>query len=146
MNLLEEVRYFSAVTFDDNTYNFAVTPEGNIYCCEFDLAEPAKIIEFKPNFILRNKYGRPFYSLDDYARERKFDKSLIREWIIDEDLFELLINDRKILYSAQMAVLYGFDPKYAFDANDQKRAFKYSRHNEAKRARILEPMKSGKFN
>lgn len=142
----EEVRYFSALTFDDNTYNFAVTPDGDIYCCEFDLAEPARTIEFKPNFVLRNKHRRPFYSLDDYARERKIEKSLVKEWIIDEDLFNFLMEKRQIMYSAQMAVLYGFEPHYAFDYYDQKRAFKSSRNNAKKRAKILEPMKTGKFN
>lgn len=142
----EEVKYFSAVTFDDNTYNFAVTPKGDIYCCEFDIAQPAKIIELKPNFTLRDERGHSFYSLDDYTRERKIEKSLIREWIIDEELFSLLMSEHKLLYSTQMAVLYGFDPQYSFDANNQKRAFKSSRNNKKKRAKVLAPMKSGKFN
>ena len=143
---LEEVRYFSAVTYDNSIYRFIVPLEGDIYCCEFNILTPANTVELKPNFILRDKCGRSFYSLDDHTRERKIKKSLIREWIIDEDLFEYLINNKKIIYSAQMAILYGFDPQYAFDARYQKRAFKYSRNNPLKRTRALESMKAGKFN
>ena len=73
---------------------------------------------------------------------------IIREYFkwIDDDLFEYLINNRKIMYSTQMAVLYGFDPKYAFDAHSQQRAFKNSRNNPKKRAKVLESQKQGKFN
>lgn len=143
---LEKVRYFSAVTYDDSTYKFAVTPKDEIYCYEFDITKPTKKIELKPNFILRDKTGRSFYGLDDFYRERKLKKSLIREWIIDEELFEYLIDNQMIMYSTQMALLYGLDPQYAFDAHYQKRAFKSSRNNPAKRKRVLQPMKSGKFN
>ena len=142
----EEMKYFSAITYDDNIYTFAVTPEGYIYCEDFDIVEPTSILELKPNFVLRNEEGCTFYSLDDYTRERKVKKSLISGWIIDDDLFEYLINNRRIMYSTQMAVLYGFEPKYAFDAHSQSRAFKSSRNNPKKRAKILESQKQGKFN
>lgn len=142
----EKTKSFSAVSYDGSIYNFIITKEGDIFCLEFDIAKPAKIIELKPNFILRNEEGRSFYSLDDYARERKQQKSLISEWIINEDVFEYLVNNKKIIYSTQMAILYGFNPEYSFDAHYQKRAFKYSRNNPAKRTKILKPMKSGKFN
>jgi len=146
MNSNEEMKYFSAITYDDNIYTFAVTPEGYIYCEDFDIVEPTSTLELKPNFVLRNEEGCTFYSLDDFTRERKIKKSLISGWIIDDDLFEYLINNRKIMYSTQMAVLYGFDPKYAFDAREQKRIFKNSRNNTKKRTKVLAPMKSGKFN
>jgi len=142
----EETKCFSAVTYEGNIYNFVITNKGDIFCLEFDLAISTQLIELKPNFILRNEEGRSFYSLDDYVRERKLKKSLISEWIIDEEVFEYLINNRRIMYSTQMAVLYGFDPKYAFDVKYQKRAFKYSRNNPAKRTKVLKPMKSGIFN
>ena len=146
MNTTEKLRYFKAVTYDDNTYNFVVTSDGGIYCLEFDIVEPASVIELKPNFVLRRKNGETIYNLDDFRRERKIPKSLIREWIIDDELFNELIGQRKILYSVQMALLYGLDASKSFDAHYQKRAFKSSRNNEEKRIKVLSKMKSGKFN
>lgn len=143
---LNEMKYFSAVTYDNEVYEFAVTPEGDIFCCDFDIADPTNIIELKPNFILRDKQGKTLYSLDEYTRERNIKKSLIREWIINEDLLEYLIKNRKIIYSTQMAILYGFDPQYAYDAHYQKRAFKSSRNNPLKRTKILARQKAGNFN
>lgn len=143
----QEVKYFSAVTYDFGTFNFAVTPNGSIYCKEFGKAIPAaSTIELKPNFILRNKNGRSFYSLDEYARDNKIKKSLISNWIINDDVFEYLVKNNKIMYSTQIAILYGLDPQYAFDAFYQKRAFKHTRNNALKRARVLAPQKTGKFN
>ena len=146
MNMKNDTKYFNAVAYDGNIYNFEVTPEGNIYCTNFNLKTPANVIELKPNFVLRDIHFRSFYSLDEYTRDKKIKKSLISEWNIEEDVFQYLISGRQIMYSSQMAILYGFDQRYAFDAPSQQRAFKYSRNNRAKRQRILAPMKSGKFN
>lgn len=146
MSTKEKQKYFKAVTYDNNTYNFVVTSDGGIYCLEFDITEPASIIELKPNFVLRRKNGETIYNLDDFTRERNIKKSLIREWIIDDELFDELIEQRKIMYSVQMAILYGLDALNAFDAHCQKRAFKSSRNNEEKRVKVLSKMKSGQFN
>ena len=142
----EELKSFSAVTFDNKIYNFLVTPEGGIYCDEFDLAEEASIIELKPNFVLRRNNGTTIYSLENYARENNLEKSLVREWIIDDETYFELLNQRKLMFSTQMAIFYGFDPKKAFDYSSQKRAFKTSRNNEEKRIKVLSKMKKGQFN
>lgn len=145
MNEIKEIRYFSALTFDNNTYNFAVTPEGEIYCNEFGISIPAYVIELKPNFVLRDQGKRTLYSLDDHINNRNKTKSLIKEFIIESDLFEYLKNNHMVVYSTDMAFLYGFDPGYAYDAYSQKRAFKSYRNNEMKRTRILEKQKRGIF-
>ena len=142
----EELKSFSAVTFDDKTYNFLITPEGGIYCDEFDIAEEASIIELKPNFVLRRDNGTTIYSLENYARENNFQKSLIREWVIDDETYYELLSQKKLMFSTQMAIFYGFDPQKAFDYASQKRAFKMSRNNEEKRTKVLSRMKKGQFN
>lgn len=150
MNSKTEMKYFSAVTYDGSTYHFGITPNGEISCAEFGITYPASIIELKPNFVLRSADWRSVYSLDDHLRNRylkkKDGRSLISKWDIPEDVFEYLINERKVLYSTQMAMLYGFDVDYAYDKNHNKRAFKSSRHNPEVKARILAPQKLGKFN
>lgn len=150
MDFKEQMKYFSAVAYDGSTYNFSITPKGEIFCAEFGTIIPASIIELKPNFVLRSGDCRTVYSLDDHLRNASKKKpnglSLISEWIIPNDVFEYLINNRKMFYSINVAMLYGFDPQYAFDNTRHKRAFKWSKNNPEKRARILAPQKSGKFN
>lgn len=146
MDAIDELKYFSAVTFDDNTYHFLVTPEGGIYCYEFDIAEEASIIELKPNFILRRNNGTTIYSLESYARENNIKKSLIREWIMDEETYYELLNNKKLMFSTQMAIFYGFDPQKAYDYIHQKRAFKTSRYNPDKKIKVLSKLKTGQFN
>lgn len=149
MELNKEMKYFEAVTYDKQTYHFALTPEGEIYCIEFGKnLFPAYQIEIKPNFVLRDSGYRTIYSLADYHREnekKKTNESLISGWIIPDDLFEYLVNSRKLIYSTFVAELYGFDPKYAHDARHQARFCKKARNNPEAKARILAPMKAGKF-
>ena len=149
MEQKKEMQYFEAVTYDKQTYHFAVTPEGEIYCLEFgNSAFAAHQIEIKPNFVLRDKGFRTVYSLADYLREsykKKTNASLISEWIIPDDLFENLLNQRKLTYSTFTAELYGFDKQYAYDARHQTRFFKKTRNNPEEKARKLAPIKAGKF-
>lgn len=149
MELKEEMKYFEAVTYDKQTYHFALSPEGEIKCIEFGTnVFPAYQIEIKPNFVLRDTGLRTIYSLADYHREndkKKTNESLIAEWIIPDDLFEYLVNSKKLIYSTFVAELYGFDPRFASDARHQARFCKSTRNNPEARARILAPMKAGKF-
>ena len=149
MELKEEMKYFEAVTYDKQTYHFALSPEGEIKCIEFgnDIS-PAHQLEIKPNFVLRDNGLRTIYSLADYHRDtdkKKTGESLIFEWIIPDDLFESLVNNKKLIYSTFTAELYGFDPQFAYDARHQKRFCKKTRKNPEAKARVLAPMKSGKF-
>ena len=58
MNLKQEMKYFKAVTYNGEEYNFAVTPENQICCIEFGIDKKANLIELKPNFV--------FYSINFY--------------------------------------------------------------------------------
>ena len=150
MNSNEVMKYFSAIAVDGSTYNFGITPKGEISCAEFGITYPASIIELKPNFVLRRVDGSTLYSLDEHLRNKNIKKpdglSLIIEWKIPEDVFEYLINNRKIMYSTQVAILYGLNQQYAYDYRYNKRAFKSTRNNPEGRARTLAPKKSGNFN
>ena len=149
MELKEGMKYFEAVTYDKQTYHFALSPEGEIKCIEFGKnIFPAYQIEIKPNFVLRDTGLRTIYSLADYHRDidkKKTNESLISEWIIPDDLFEYLVNSKKMINSTFTAELYGFDPQYAHDARHQTRFCKKTRNNPEAKARILEPIKAGKF-
>lgn len=150
MNSNNEMKFFDAVAVDGSTYHFSINIKGEISCFEFGITYPASIIELKPNFVLRNADGSTLYSLDDHLRNRNKKKSdglsLINAWNIPEDVFEYLVNNKKIMYSVQMAVLYGFDPLYAFDKSHNKRAFKSSRNRPEVKTRVLAKQKAGKFN
>lgn len=150
MDSQKEMKYFSAVAYDGSTYNFGITPNGEIYCGQFGITYPAIIIELKPNFVLRSSDGSSVRSLDDHLRNNDCKKpdglSLISKWNISNEVFEYLINNRKLMYSTQMATLYGFDPNYAFDKKHNKRAFKALRNKPDAKTRILAPQRQGKFN
>lgn len=145
MKLNNDIKYFKALTFDNNIYNFAVTSDNEIYCQEFGISIPAYLIELKPNFVLRDQGKRTIYSLDDHINNRNKSKSLIKEFIIDNDLLNYMIKNKMVIYSTDMAFLYGFDPRYAYDSYCQKRAFKSYRNNVKKKTKILEKQKRGIF-
>ena len=147
MNPINGMKYFKAVTYDNNEYNFAVTPDNKIYCIEFGNIDPADRIELNPNFVLRAKCGKTICSLDEYHRnigKKKTNESLISQWIIDEDVFKYLKDNKIISYSRFVADIYGFDTDYASDKfyhqNPHKR--KRKKETEKKFARI----RAGNFN
>ena len=148
MEFKEEMKYFEAVTYDNQLYHFAVTPEDEIYCTEFGINTPAKIVEIKPNFVLREEDGRTIYSLDDHFRElnkKKTNDSLISEWIISDEVFNYLIEKKMITYSTTFGLLYGFDPEYGSDRRYKSRLIRISKENPEQLKKILTPLRAGKF-
>lgn len=148
MNSKEEMKYFKAVTYDKQLYHFAVTPEDEIYCVEFGISKPAKILEIKPNFVLRDEGSRTIYSLDDHLREKnkkKTNDSLISEWIIPDDLFNYLMEKKMMTYSTIFGLLYGFEPEYASDRRHQGRLIRISKEKPEQLTKILAPLRDGKF-
>ena len=142
---LEVIGSFQALTYDNCLYNFVITSNNEIFCQEFGIIGSSSILDLKPNFILRDKTGRTVYSLDEYARTRNIQKSLIKEYIINDDILDYLIKNRMLMYSGDTAILYGLNPKYAFDAY-QKKPYHRTKNKPLKRAKILEPKKNGNFN
>lgn len=151
MNSNEGMKYFQAVSYDGDEYNFVVTPEGKICCIEFGMEILADKLDMKPSFILCRENGSTVYKLDDYLRERNAKKPnsnghLICNWKIEPEIFEYLKTNKKIVYSRLVAEIYGFeDLEYASDARHQARFFKKTRNNPKEKARILSPIKDGKF-
>ena len=79
MNKKNEFKTFSAVAFDDTTYNFLVTPEGEIYCYDFTL-----------NIALKK---------DDYYRlfhTKVFEKISHQQLMDDRELFLKLLAKNSI--------------------------------------------------
>jgi len=146
-----EMKYFKAVTYNGEEYNFAVTPENEIYCIEFGMTIPASIIELKPNFVLRNNNRETIYSLDEHLRNRSNPKNKgdkIYNWIIEPDVFEYLTNNKMVMFSKQMAILYGFAEEYekhAYNAAYENRSHKNTRNNPKKRALTLEQIRKEIF-
>ena len=151
MNSKKEMKYFKAVTYNGKEYNFAVTPENEIYCIEFEMKTPANMIEIKPNFVLRNIERRTIYSLDEHLRNRcnpKTNGDKIFNWIIEPELFKYLIANKMVMYSKQMAILYGFGEQYeqyAYNAAYEQRTHKKSRNNPKKRELVLDKIKKEIF-
>ena len=151
MELKEEMKYFKAVTYDNQSYHFAVTPKDEIYCVEFGINNPSKKIEIKPNFVLRNIERRTIYSLDEHLRNRcnpKTNGDKIFNWIIEPELFKYLIANKMVMYSKQMAILYGFGEQYeqyAYNAAYEQRTHKKSRNNPKKRELVLDKIKKEIF-
>lgn len=133
--------YFNAITFDDQIYEFIVDGEGNIYCDAIIKDRAIKKLIMKPNFeaILVNG---GWVSCDCLARMNGGRKSLIKDYNISPQLAEKLVLNHSIMYSVDMAYLYGLDYRYAYDREDQTRAFKHVK-NPAKR---LVKQKQGIFN
>ena len=162
MKTNEPIKQFYAVAYDNKTYHFIITEENKIYCYEFFLETGADIIEIKPNFVLRNKDYETIYSLKDYLRNNpqkkknikilsenltkeemiKQQQNLISCYIIESSVLEYMIENKMILYSTDMALLYRLNPEYAYDKHYQTRSFKKNRHNQEK---ILTKQKKGIF-
>ena len=165
MKTQEPIKSFVAVTYGNKPYHFIITEDKKIYCCEFRLEYGADIIELKPNFVLRDEYSQTIYTLKDYLREQKENKKtddkrlifgplskeelenqqqdLIKSYIIESSVLEYLMENKMLMYSNDMAILYGLDTQHAYDHHFQTRSFKKSRHKENKK--ILTKQKKGIF-
>ena len=73
----------------------------------------------------------------------KQQKNLIKSYIIEPHVLEYMIENKMVMYSHDMAILYGFDPKHAYDGYFQTRSFKKNRHKE--KTKVLTKQKKGIF-
>ena len=73
----------------------------------------------------------------------KQQQNLIKSYIIEPYVLEYLIENKMLIYSHDMALLYGFDPKHSYDGHFQTRAFKKNRHKD--KTKILTKQKKGIF-
>lgn len=142
METKNETMYFKAVTYNGEEYNFMVTPEKEIYCVEFRLTTPSAKIEIKPNFVLIGKDRRDVYSLNDHLRQRDNQKSKgdkIFKWDIEPNVFKYLVDNKMIIFTKQMAWLYGFEEEYQ---NVASNAFWETRMNKRTRRKPDERAKA----
>lgn len=158
MNYKEPIMQFFGVTRDNEIYHFFIdSEEKKIYCCEFGLDYAGSIIEIKPNFVLRNNNYETVYSLKDYIRE-KLNKNttknyqdgdiqqqtkLIQNYIIEPYILKYLIENKMVMYSHDMAILYNLDTNYSYDKHLKNNAFKRQKKDKTK---ILIKQKQGIFN
>lgn len=154
MNINKELMEFTAITYNNYVYHFSITANGEISCSEFGITIPASIIEIKPNFVLRRADGSTICNLDDHLRNRNLKKpngeSLVFKWDIPENVLEYLINNKKIMYSTELALLYGFPTEYAHDINYKRKEIRRLQNNPNKSEKHLcklrTQFKNGKFN
>ncbi len=162
----KEVGRFKAVTFDGEIFEFIVCENG--ICCK-NLHDGTILFEkltLKPSFTFSKAHYTPSHqktkysnssetkegrderwrdnpsSLDSYIRGNYLEKTLICQYLIDDELLEYLIKNKMIDYSTDMAYLYGLDADYAYDREYQTRAFKWVK----KKSKILTKQKRGFFN
>lgn len=136
---MQEERKFTAITFSDKEFEFIVAGDGNIYSDLFFM--PASYIVLKPNLYAKYQDGGIF-SFDERTRRTKAERELIREYRIDEDLLEYLIENKKAYISTEMALFYGYDPDYGYDRKYKGSAFKHIKKEPEK---IFKRQKQGLF-
>ena len=88
-------------------------------------------------------YKRFIFGSIPKEESEKQQQELIRSYIIESSILEYLMENKMLMYSHDMAMLYGFDPQYAYDYHFQTRSFKKSRYKDNKK--ILTKQKKGIF-
>ena len=126
---------FSAKTFNNHFLEFEVREDGFIYWNHIK-DEKIKRLIIKPKLEIYLQNGT------SYALNNRSSIELIESYFIEPKLLEYLIKNHRVMYSTDMAYLYGFDKNYAYDFYDQARAFKWVRNKE----KILTKQKQGIFN
>lgn len=133
-----------AQTFDDNCHVFSLVRGSNKYYLLYENdSRLIKKLVIKPDlwvFYMEGGYEHGVKLLKPLNPTES--KILTKNFIIDPDIFELLINNGLISYSKAMADLYDFDEKYSSDYKYHKRDYKNSKNKE----KVLEKMRQGVFN
>ncbi len=133
-----EIGRFYATRFDEEVYEFIVNSDATIDCPAIG-AESASRILIKPRFEL---YSRNRSYINPAKHGGNID-GLIREYDIDDDVFDYLREHNMIMYSTDMAYLYGFKDKIGYDRGyKEARPFKRAE----KKGPILVKQKKGQYN
>ena len=132
----KELGRFYAIAFDETIYEFIVYNDYMI--CPTISNEKIKRIVLKPRFDLI-EYGKGALWMPVAAG---YTKGLIKTYDIDDELFNYLREKNMIMYSIDMAYLYGFKDKSGYDRQYNKTPFKRVKDKE----KILIKQKQGKFN
>ena len=129
---------FYAKRFYEKVYEFIVYIDNTMECPALGLEVIHRIV-LSPRFDL---VGKDFTFVNP-APLGVID-GLIKEYIIDDDLFEFLEERNMIMYSTDMAYLYDFQNKKVYDScnGKEKRPFKKA----MKKGPILVKWKNGQYN
>ena len=132
----EEVGRFNAVRFDREVYEFIVYDNRTMDCPALG-AENAIRLVVKPRFLL---FGNGMIFVNPAMPGVR--DGLIKDFDINEELFEYLKGNNMISYSTDMAYLYGFRDKNGFDVADKGHPYKWAE----KKGPILVKQKRGQYN
>lgn len=133
-----EVGRFYATRYDGLTYEFVVNNNATMDCPALGV-ESGKRLIIKPRFVL---FGEESVHLCP-AKHGGNIEGLIKEYSIDDDLFDYLKVHDMIKYSTDMAYLYGFKDKNGYDIKDKSgHPFKWAE----KKGPILVKQKKGQYN
>lgn len=138
---MEIIGSMELVTFTGEHLIFNVMEDLTFRSESIDISDPIDRIILKPNLEMRYKDNR-FIDLDGYGRIKNEARKLIQSVEIDPELLLTLIQARAIKYSTNVAFLYDLDPAYAYDRENNKRAFKHVKDNSKR----LVLQKLGQFN
>lgn len=134
----QEIGRFYATSFDESVYEFIVNSDATIDCPTIG-AESAYEILIKPRFEL---YSKKRCYRNSAKRDGNID-CLIKNYDIDDNLFDYLREHNMITYSIDMAYLYDFNDKNGYDMRFQNgRPFKWAE----KKGPILVKQKKGQYN
>ena len=130
---------FNATSYNDKDMSFIVYNDDTIDCPTLDMSGIRRMV-LKPRFeLISEDYYYTYRTPNDGNYTTSPD--LIKEYDIDEDLFDYLKSHDMIRYSTEMAYLYDFKDKEGYDIKEKSRAYKWK-----KSAKSLELRKEGKLN
>ena len=134
----KEIGRFYATRFDEKVYEFIVNSDKTMDCPAIGAKSIYRIV-IKPRFELFSKN----HSCINPAKHGGHTEGLIREYNIDDDLFVYLRQNSMIMYSTDMAYLYGFKDKSGYDRYAKEgHPFKWAE----KKGPILVKQKKGIYN
>ncbi len=144
----KKIGAFYGISFDGEIYKFIVLSNNKIICPEESPKEFDRVI-LKPRFLLVDgKVNSKFLGEwhESHAPHKTID-GLIKEYQIEPELFDHLIANNMLGYSADMAEFYGFPCEYAYDKQKGMHQFKGKPFKWAsKKGPVLVKQKSGHFN
>lgn len=133
-----ELGRFYAIRFDEQVYEFIVYSDNTIDC-------PSLGMEFIRKVILSPRFDLWCKNCDfTNPAPRGISDGLIKEYSIDDDLFNYLRENNMIKYSTDMAYLYDFPNKKGYDSYIRKESNPFKRAQ--KKGPILVKWKNGQYN
>lgn len=136
----KEIGRFYATTYGNVEYEFIVFDDATIECPQLYMICIEKAV-LKPRLELIARFGNKF-DIRNLGYEN-IKEELVKEFKIDDNLFDFLKENELITYSTDMAYLYNFKDKEGFDIKRKGgRPFKWAE----KKGPVLTKQKQGQYN